>query len=69
VVPLRDENPIKITPYVTYILIATNVLIFIFELTLSPQQLDVFFHLFAVVPKELTASLNGITVISRYLNR
>ncbi|MEQ9672134.1 rhomboid family intramembrane serine protease [Coleofasciculus sp. G2-EDA-02] len=61
-VPLRDENPVKIIPYVTYVLIAANVLIFIYELTLSPQELDGFFHLFAVVPKELTASFNGITV-------
>jgi membrane associated rhomboid family serine protease len=60
VVPLRDENPIKITPYVTYALIAANILVFIYELTLAPPQLDVFFHLFAVVPRELTASFNGI---------
>ena len=61
-VPLRDENPIKITPYVTYALIAANILVFIYELTLVGPQLDGFFHLFAVVPRELTASLNGITV-------
>ena len=61
-VPLRDENPIKITPYVTYGLIAANILIFIYELTLAPPQLDGFFHLFAVVPRELTASFNGISV-------
>lgn len=61
-VPLRDENPIKITPYVTYALIAANLLIFIYELTLAGPQLDGFFHLFAVVPKELTYSFNGISV-------
>ena len=61
-VPLRDENPIKITPYVTYALIAANILIFIYELTLTPPLLDGFFHLFAVVPREFTASLNGISV-------
>ncbi|HEY9795484.1 MAG TPA: rhomboid family intramembrane serine protease [Leptolyngbyaceae cyanobacterium] len=61
-VPLRDENPIKITPYVTYALIAANILVFIYELTLAPPQLDVFFHLFAVVPRELTASFNAIPV-------
>lgn len=59
-VPLKDENPIKITPYVTYALIAVNILIFIYELSLNSNQLDLFFHLFAVVPKELTASFNGI---------
>ena len=61
-VPLKDENPIKITPYVTYALIAVNILVFIYELSLNSTQLDVFFHLFAVVPKELTASFNGISV-------
>ncbi|MGQ4647310.1 rhomboid family intramembrane serine protease [Lyngbya aestuarii] len=61
-VPLRDENPIKITPYVTYALIAINVFVFIYELTLAGPQLDGFFHLFAVVPRELTASFSGITV-------
>jgi membrane associated rhomboid family serine protease len=62
VVPLRDENPIKITPYVTYGLIAANILIFIYELTLAPPLLDGFFHLFAVVPRELTANFSGIPV-------
>jgi membrane associated rhomboid family serine protease len=61
-VPLKDDNPIKITPYITYILITVNILVFIYELTLNSNQLDVFFHLFAVVPRELTASFNGIDV-------
>ncbi|HEY9604566.1 MAG TPA: rhomboid family intramembrane serine protease [Allocoleopsis sp.] len=61
-VPLRDDNPVHITPYVTYALIAANILIFIYELTLAGPQLDGFFHLFAVVPRELTASFNGIPV-------
>ena len=61
-VPLKDENPVKITPYITYCLIVVNILVFIYEITLPPVQLDGFFHLFAVVPKELTASLNGIAV-------
>ena len=59
-VPLKDENPIKITPYVTYALIAANILVFVYELSLNSNQLDIFFHLFAVVPQELTASFNGI---------
>ncbi|HAJ58141.1 MAG TPA: rhomboid family intramembrane serine protease [Cyanobacteria bacterium UBA8543] len=61
-VPLRDENPVKITPYVTYALIVANILAFIYELTLTPPQLDGFFHLFAVVPRELSASFSGIVV-------
>ena len=61
-VPLRDENPTRITPYVTYGLIAVNILVFIYELTLNGANLDGFFHLFAIVPAELTASFNGIVV-------
>ncbi|HEY9693151.1 MAG TPA: rhomboid family intramembrane serine protease [Oculatellaceae cyanobacterium] len=58
-VPLRDDNPIQITPYVTYGLIVANILIFLYELTLNPQLLNGFFHIWAVVPDELTASFNG----------
>lgn len=61
-VPLKDENPIKIIPYITYILIAVNILVFAYELSLNSAQLDVFFHLFAVVPQELTASFRGVDV-------
>ncbi len=61
-VPLKDENPVTITPYVTYILIAINIVVFGYELSLNPQQLNVFFHLFAIVPRELTDNFNGITV-------
>lgn len=61
-VPLRDDNPISITPYVTYGLIALNISVFLYQITLTPQQLDAFFELFAVIPKELTANFNGISV-------
>lgn len=61
-VPLRDENPTRTTPYVTYGLIAANIVMFIVELSIGSTQLDQFFHLFAIVPRELTASFNGITV-------
>lgn len=61
-VPVKDENPIAITPIATYTLIAANVLVFLLEISLGASQLDSFFHLFAVVPGELTSSLSGISV-------
>ncbi len=61
-VPLKDENPTKITPYVTYALIGINIVVFIYELSLNPAQLQEFFQLFAVIPRELTASFSGIAV-------
>lgn len=60
--PISDDNPTRITPLVTYALIAVNIAVFIHELTLAQPQLERFFQLYAVVPKELTASFGGIAV-------
>lgn len=59
-VPLRDDNPTRITPFVTYALIALNLAVFVYELSLTPPQLNQFFQLYAVVPKELTTSFNSV---------
>lgn len=58
-VPLRDNNPTQITPYVTYGLIAANILVFFYELSLSPAQLEQFFQTWAVIPRELTLTFSG----------
>lgn len=55
-VPLRDENPVQITPYITYGLIAINIAVFIYEATLSPMELTTFFRTWAVVPEQLSES-------------
>lgn len=60
--PINDNNPTRITPYVTYALITLNIVVFIHELTLSPPQLERFFQLYAVIPRELTASFFGIPI-------
>jgi membrane associated rhomboid family serine protease len=62
VFPISDDNPTRITPFVTYALIGANIFIFLYQLSLSHSQLEQFFQLYAVVPKELTASLSGISV-------
>ncbi|HEY9753197.1 MAG TPA: rhomboid family intramembrane serine protease [Coleofasciculaceae cyanobacterium] len=64
-VPINDLNPIKTTPYVTYGLIAANILVFIYELTMPPSQLEQFFQAFAVVPLQLTDSLTGSLTIAQ----
>lgn len=55
-VPLHDDNPTRITPYVTYGLIGINIFVFFYEMSLTPQELQQFFYSYAVVPKEITAS-------------
>lgn len=52
-IPLRDHNPTRTTPYVTYGLIGLNILVFLFQLGLDPRQTMVLFYRFGVVPAEL----------------
>ncbi len=59
-VPIRDENPSRSTAYVTYGLILINVLVFFYEASLMGPRLESFFDTWAVVPQELTASLQGV---------
>ncbi|BDI16489.1 rhomboid family intramembrane serine protease [Nostoc cf. commune SO-36] len=59
VFPLYDENPTRITPYLTYGLIGMNTLVFIHEVSLSNAQLTQFLSQYAVVPLELTTNLSG----------
>lgn len=58
-VPLHDNNPTRITPWVTYSLIVINILVFLYEVMLSPPQLELLFQTFAVVPEQLTASFQN----------
>ena len=61
-VPLRDDNPTTITPYITCGLIGINIFIFFYQANLNSEQLEYFFHLYALVPKELTASFHGLSI-------
>jgi membrane associated rhomboid family serine protease len=57
--PIDDDNPTIITPYVTYGLIAVNVLVFLYELTFSERGLTNFFYQWAVVPIQFTGAITG----------
>ncbi len=65
-VPLRDDNPTRITPYVTYGLILLNILVFLYQLTMTPPELQAFFRTWAVVPSQLTASFQGEAPITEW---
>ncbi len=53
--PLRDLNPTRRLPVLTYGLIAVNVLVFIWEMSLSPEQLQQAFMTLSVVPANVSA--------------
>ena len=58
-VPLRDNVPTTITPYITYGLIGANIGIFLYQLSLAPQELQAFFQSAALVPCQLSGNIAG----------
>ena len=50
-IPLRDANPSRTTPVVTYILILLNALVFLYQLKLG-KNLDGFFYVYAIIPEK-----------------
>ncbi|MGH9603409.1 MAG: rhomboid family intramembrane serine protease [Terriglobales bacterium] len=58
-IPLRDDAPRLATPYMTWFLLALNVLAFLFELSLQPGIRTAFFFQFGVVPDNITDALAG----------
>jgi membrane associated rhomboid family serine protease len=58
VVPLRDDNPTRIVPVVTYAILVINIVVFVYELSLGPN-LEAFFRVWAVIPRELSAYFLG----------
>src|ERR1700749_2549763 len=59
--PIKDDQPRYSTPYVTWFLIALNLMIFLFESTLDAQSLRLLIHQFAVVAYHLQVLLHGST--------
>jgi rhomboid family protein len=57
--PIKDDQPTFSTPFITYFLIAFNLLIFLFESSLDPDSLKTFFNQFAIIPSHLSAFLAG----------
>src|SRR6202142_1298761 len=58
-IPIRDDQPRFSTPYVTYFLSGLNLVIFLFEASLTPQSFkDLLFQL-GMIPANITGVLTG----------
>ncbi len=53
-IPLRDTIPSRNPPVMTVLLIAANVAVFVYALTLGPSQIQRFFYVFGIVPARLS---------------
>ena len=49
-IPIKDTIPHRKSPFITYLLITVNVVIFLYELSLPPVILNKFFYVFGLVP-------------------
>lgn len=49
-IPLRDDNPTTITPYLTIAFIATCVLVFFYQILLGPQNGQIFVYQYGAIP-------------------
>jgi membrane associated rhomboid family serine protease len=61
VIPLRDTNPTSQTPIANRLLLAANVLVFVYTLTLlrNPAALDAFYQRYAFDWNEFTRAITG----------
>ena len=57
-IPLKDRNPRRCFPIITLILIAVNILVFFYELSLG-LKLEGFFHHFSVIPNHIYQTLHS----------
>ena len=58
--PLKDDTPRVTTPYITWVLLALNTIVFLFELSIDHHgegALSQFVNVFGVVPARLTVVL------------
>ncbi|HGG65149.1 MAG TPA: rhomboid family intramembrane serine protease [Rhodobacteraceae bacterium] len=64
--PIRDHNPSLKTPYVTYALMAVNILVFLsyWGNLENPRIINQFFYDWAMVPKMVTSGDHYYTLIS-----
>jgi membrane associated rhomboid family serine protease len=56
-IPIRNAVPSRYPPVVTWLLIATNCLVFLLQNSLSPAELEEFLRDFALIPARYTVAL------------
>lgn len=59
-IPIRDDAPRYTTPYVTYLLLALNIIVFLFTWLSGPKEAQQIVNLYGMVPARTTAFLHGV---------
>ncbi len=58
-IPLRDSTPKNTFPYIVVAIIAVNLLVFLFELTLGYRSMQAFLDIFGLTPLYFTRSMTS----------
>lgn len=68
-IPIRDHQPTGIFPFINYLLLVANIVVFIYMLSLGPASLDKFIYSYALIPANLLSG-SGISslVTSMFLH-
>ena len=53
-IPLRDDNPTRTTPFVTVALLLANIVVFIYEVLLPPEAGQALIYQMGLIPAEIT---------------
>ncbi|MDP6459273.1 MAG: rhomboid family intramembrane serine protease [Candidatus Hydrothermarchaeota archaeon] len=63
--PIKDDNPTKSKPIVTYLLIFLNIAVFAYEVLLGLQnQLDGFIYTYALIPRDILSGTGLYTLLT-----
>lgn len=62
-IPIRDDAPRFSTPYITYVLLGLNILVFLFELTFATPQRNALMFEFGFLPIKVTALFSGANTV------
>jgi membrane associated rhomboid family serine protease len=63
-IPIRNAVPSRYPPVITWMLIITNCLVFLFQDSLSPYELKLLLRQFALIPARYTAFASGETELA-----
>lgn len=63
-IPLKDDNPVSITPFITIGLIVMNVVLFLNQLTLSPQAYQQMVYTYGAVPLAIIQGQNLHSILT-----
>jgi len=62
--PLRDHNPSGKFPFITYLIIAINSLVFIYTLLLPERLMENFIYSYALIPASITNGQNFLSIFT-----